>query len=360
MDNKDRLNTHDILFIPGPVEVDRGLRRIMSSPLVGHRSPAFQTTVKAVCSRLASLFGTQAYALFENCPATALMDASVRNLVRGPILHLVCGAFGERWHEASRACGRQAEVLAVPWGEVVSGEMLAERLEDSPPFEAVAITHSETSTGALNPLRELASVVRHVSPDTLVLVDAVSSLAAAELQFDQWGLDLVFAGTQKALALPPGLCVFALSERALARAEASQDRGLFLDFVRTVGGLAQGKTVATPCVPLVLALSSQLDRIGKEGLTNRWQRHKEMQALTFEWAREHNFEFFVKDPDHRSPAVSALRASGRDVGELIARAREGGFVLARGYGRLKDETFRIGHMGDHSVARLRDLLSLLS
>jgi len=207
-------------------------------------------------------------------------------------------------------------------------------------------------------LRELAEVVREVAPDTLVMVDAVSSLAGAELRFDEWGLDLVFAGTQKCLALPPGLCVFAVSDRALERAAGIPGRGLLADFPATAKALAGGKTPATPCVPLVYALSRQLDRIATEGIEYRWQRHRDMYDVVTTWAGEQGFEFLVEER-YRSPTVSAIRNSGRNVKDLISRAKSASYTLGNGYGKLKGETFRVGHMGDHTVEGVKGLLEAL-
>ncbi len=355
-------NQPQVLFIPGPVEVDAELRQIMARPLIGHRSPAFVAEVKAVCHKLKGLFLTDATTLFENAPATALMEAGIRNLVTERVLHLTCGAFSERWAKISTSCGRRASQMAVEWGKATEPTSLRDELRAAraagEEYEAVAITHNETSTGVLNPLAELAKVVREESPETLILVDAVTSLAGAELHFDDWGLDLAFAGTQKCLALPPGLGVYAVSDRALKKAESVQGRGWLLDFHRAKAGLAEGKTVATPCVPLVFALSRQLDRIAAEGLARRWERHLEMRSVTADWARQRRFEFFVEEP-YRSPTVTCLSASGRDVPVLAERAAAAGFALDKGYGKLKGLTFRIGHMGDHHVAGLRQLLSAL-
>ncbi|MEZ5962757.1 MAG: alanine--glyoxylate aminotransferase family protein [Planctomycetota bacterium] len=350
---------HPILFIPGPVEVDPELRALMAMPLVGHRSQGFKATVQGLLPKLQRLFRTQAHALFENAPATALMEAAIRNLVGARVLHLTNGAFSERWAKISEACGRQPQTLAVAWGEVVTPEKLRAELRGTQPFEAVCITHSETSTGALSPLRELAQVVHEEQPDALVLVDAVTSLAGTKLEFDAWGVDCAFAGTQKALALPPGLCVFAVSERAMAKAKTVPGRGFLFDFPRAADSLAKGETLATPCVPLVFALSRQLDRIELETLDARWQRHAAMQTETAAWCAAHDFSYFVAD-GFRSPTVSTVNASGRVVTELIAKAKAAGFTLSNGYGKLKDQTFRIGHMGDHDVTRLRALLAALA
>lgn len=353
------MDDHPILFAPGPTEVDAELRAIMSMPLVGHRSAGFIDEVKAVCGKLQGLFLTGAHALFENCSATALMEVAVRNLVNERVLHLTCGAFGERWAKVSAACGRQADTIAVEWGQPNLAEALAGKLAASGPYEAVAVTFNETSTGCLNPLREIAATVREHAPDTLVLVDVVSGLGGAEFRFDDWGLDLAFAGTQKCLALPPGLCVYAVSERAMEKAATVPHRGFLTDITRAKDALGKGRTPATPCVPLVYALSRQLDRIAAEGLEARWARHLAMRDAVTEWADAQGFEFLVAEP-WRSPTVSTMLPSGRDVADLIARAGAAGFTLANGYGLLKGKTFRIGHMGDHPVERVQALLRHLS
>lgn len=357
---------HEVLFIPGPVEVDEELRSIMAMPLVGHRSPGFVSEVQAVCAKLPGLFLTNpdqqgSATLFENAPATALMEAGIRNLVPrgGRILHLTCGAFSERWAKISNSCGRHATKLSVDWGATIPPSMLRQKLQEEAAFDAVCITHNETSTGVLADLQSLAQVVSEESPQTLILVDAVTSVGGTELQFDQWGIDLAFAGTQKCLALPPGLCVYAVSRRALEIAETVDERGFLLDFLGARKGLADGKTIATPNVPLVFALSRQLDRIAQETLQARWDRHTQMRDTTIEWAERHQFEPFV-DAAHRSTTVTALCAPGRDVMELAAQAKRNGFAMDKGYGKLKGEAFRIGHMGDHTLERLQQLLAVLA
>ena len=177
---------HPTLFLPGPTEVDLELREIMATPLVGHRSAGFVAATQDVCARLKPLFQTSAHAAFETCPATALMEAAIRNLVPhgGLTLHLAGGAFSERWAKISGYCGRKPESLTAPWGTAHDPEQLRARLRSGPSPKAVMITHNETSTGVLQPLRELAAVVREHAPEAMVCVDAVTSLAGADLQFD--------------------------------------------------------------------------------------------------------------------------------------------------------------------------------
>lgn len=352
---------HLVLFIPGPTEVDAELRQIMAMPLCGHRDPKFVATVQDVCQKLRPLFLTAQPAAFETCPATALMEAGIRSLVPrgGRTLHLVGGAFGKRWFEISALCGRDAEALKVPHGHAHAPDALAARLGAGPPVAAVCITHNETSTGVMQPLGELAAVVHEHAPDALVLVDVVTSLAGAEVRFDDWGLDLAFAGTQKCLALPPGLTCYAVSERALARAASVAERGFLLDLPRAVKDTNEGKTLATPCVPLVYALQRQLDRVAAEGLPARWRRHLAMRDRTLAWAESRGFAPFVGAAAARSPTVSCLDAKGHDVDALARSAAGAGFKLDKGYGDLKGKAFRIGHMGDHDLARLDALLAAL-
>ena len=355
------MDAHPILFLPGPTEVDAELRALMATPLVGHRSAGFVTAVLDVCGRLRDVFGTSEPSVFENCTATALMEAAIRNLVprHGRTLHLVAGAFGERWQQISAACGRVTESLAVPLGCAHDPAALRARLLQGPRVDAVCITHNETSTGVIEPLAELAAVVRQHAPEALVLADVVTSLAGAELRFDAWGLDCAFAGTQKCLALPPGLCVYVVSTRGRERAAAIDERGFLLDFVRAIPETVAGKPIATPCVPLVLALQRQLHRIAAEGLSARHARHLAMRTATLAWAEQHGFAPFVADAAARSPTVSCIDARGADVAALAHRASDAGFKIDQGYGPLKGKAFRIGHMGDHDVAGLQRLLGAL-
>ena len=349
------------LFIPGPTEVDEELRQIMSMPLLGHRDPRFVATVQDVCARLQRLFLTSQNAAFETCPGTALMEASVRNFVPrgGKTLHLVGGAFGQRWHKIAAACGRKAVALARPMGAAHTPDELAEELALHPDVAAVCVTHNETSTGVIQPLAALAAAARERAPAALFLVDAVTSVGGAPLRVDDWGVDFAFAGTQKCLALPPGLGVYAVSDRALRRAEEVEERGFLLDLVKAVPDTVSGKPTATPCVPLVYALQRQLERIETEGLERRWARHRALQDQTLDWARGRGFAPFVQDEPRRSPTVSCIDARGADVEAMASRAAAAGFKMDKGYGDLKGKAFRIGHMGDHDEAALGAFLAAL-
>ncbi len=348
--------SHDVLFIPGPTEVRPEILAAMSRPMIGHRSAACKELVLRLREKLRPVFGTQAHVLFETCPATALMEAGMRNLARKRALVLTCGAFSERWHQIALACGKEADVLAVDWGRANGADAVAAALATGR-HDVVTVTHNETSTGVINPLREIAAVVRR-HPDVLLMVDAVTSLAGVPLEFDELGLDLAFAGTQKCLALPPGLTVFALSDRALARAAEVPARGWLMDFVRMAKGFQAGETSATPSLPHMFALDLQLDCIRAEGLSRRFERHAQMARMTQDWATRRGLAMFP-DEGCRSPTVSTIRAGTLDLDAFLGAVRKKGFVVSNGYGKLKGATFRIGHMGDHSPETLQRLLDAM-
>ena len=349
------MKPHDILFLPGPTEVRAELLEQMARPMIGHRSQQAKELVLRLVGKLPALFCTRQRALFESVPATLLMEAAIRNLVAKRVLVTTCGAFSERWLEIARACGREADALAVEWGEAITPAQLDAALARGS-YDAVTITHNETSTGVMNPLRELAAVAR--KHGALVLVDAVSSLAGAPLEFDAWDLDLVFAGVQKCVALPPGIVLFALSERALAKAATLPGRGFLLDFPRTAAALAKGEPIATPSLSHLFALDAQLDAIAREGLEARWARHARMAARARAWAAERSLAMYSRDGFH-SPTVSTIRVGPGEAAARLSSARKSGYVVSNGYGKLKDHTIRIGHMGDHTEAELERVLAAL-
>jgi aspartate aminotransferase-like enzyme len=250
--------------------------------------------------------------------------------------------------------GRAADRLEVPWGRVPDPDLVRQALRRRR-YEAVTVVHSETSTGALAPLAEIARGVREES-DALLLVDAVSSLGGAPVETDAWDLDLVLAGTQKALAAPPGLAVFTFSERAAARAAARPHRGFYTDLLRYRDLHRQGGPITTPAVNVVWALDHQVGRIAAEGIEARWRRHAGCAAAARRWADERGFANPIAPAD-RSPTVTCLAPppAGPTAPELVRRLAARGFTVAGGYGQWKPTTFRIGHMGE---VRESDLAAL--
>ena len=344
-------------FIPGPVYVLEETRRAMTRPIAPHRAPEFRAVWDAISAALPPLFRTARPAMVATGSSTLLMEAALHSLVERDVLHLVNGAFSERWLAVGRSLGRSSDAVEVPWGEAPSPDLVRAALRRKK-YEAVTLVHNETSTGVLAPLAELARVVREES-DALLLVDTVSSLAGAPVETDAWNLDLVFAGVQKGIAAPPGLTVFTFSERAERRAEGIRHRGFYTDLLRYRDKQREGGPITTPAVAECYALEVQLARIAREGLEARWRRHESLAAATALWSARVGCENAAQDAV-RSPTVSCLRPpAGVEPAEVVRAAARRGFTISGGYGRFKGSTFRIGHMGEVGEGDLAALLAAL-
>jgi len=326
--------------------------------MMGHRSAGFKKLYASLVPRLQKVFRTQGDVLVATGSATLVMESAVISTVDAEVLNLTCGAFSERWHNISRELGKNADRVEVPWGHAVDPDLVRQALRRKR-YEAVTMAHSETSTGVLNPIREIAQVI-HEESDALVLVDAVSSLAGAPVEVDDWGLDVVLASTQKAMAVPPGLTLFSLSERAAQRVEGIANRGFYTDFLRYRDNHRKSSTVTTPAVSVFYALDRQLDVILDEGIETRWERHAALQAMTEKWSGARGFEYASQEGS-RSPTVSCLRPPAvLQPPALVARLAERGIVVGSGYGSWKPETFRIGHMGEVRGRDLEQLFTTIS
>ena len=254
--------------------------------------------------------------------------------------------------------GKQADVLSAEWKQPITPEMVGEALQRKK-YEAILVVHNETSTGLVNPVQEIAAAAKAASPDTLICVDAVSSLAGDKIEMDAWGLDMVLTSAQKALALPPGISLAAANDRAMAKAETVANRGWYFDLVRMEKHRLKDSTPATPAIGLVYALDKQIQRILAEGLEARFARHAAMAELTQTWALGRGLQLYAPE-GYRSKTVTTIdNTLGIDVGKLNAFLGERGMRIANGYGQLKNITFRIGHMGELGLADMEELLATM-
>ena len=349
-------------FLPGPTEVRPAILEAMRQPMIGHRGKAMEELIARLEPGLQYVFRTTRPVYIASASATGLMEAAVRNGARARVLSLVNGAFSDRFFQIARACGLEADALTVPLGQAHTPEMLADALEGGR-FDAVTVVHSETSTGALNPIAELARVA-HEAGDVVLLVDSVTGIAGAPVETDDWQLDFVLTGSQKALALPPGLAFGVARDNVLERAKTKKGRGIYFDLVEFDKGIRKNQTPNTPAVSLFYALAAQLDAIREETIERRWARHDAMARRTWEWVdemRSAGIGVSVLSPEgFRSPTVTCIALPASHTGSAVNSAMKArGFTISAGYGALKDTSIRIGHMGDHTVEELDVLLDAL-
>jgi aspartate aminotransferase-like enzyme len=252
--------------------------------------------------------------------------------------------------------GKSADKIATTWGEAVDPEVVRAALKRKK-YDAVTMVHNETSTGVMSPIADIAKVIREES-DAVIIVDAVSSLGGAPVETDAWGIDIVLAGTQKAIAVPPGLTVFTLSDRAAVRAEKVPHRGFYTDLLRYRDKHREGGFITTPGIPLLYALDAELDVILAEGMEARWARHERLYRRTAEWAASRGCSY-ASAADARSITVSCLRpAEGVDPQAIVKGLGKRGWTIGGGYGDWKPTTFRIGHMGEVKESDLEALLAV--
>ena len=342
-------------FLPGPAHVETEILESLTAPVRGHRSPGFKALYVSLGPRLERVFRTANDVLIATSSATLVMESALISAPGEAVLHLTCGAFSERWEAINRALGRQPDRLAVPWGEAVDPDLLRSALRRKR-YQVVTVVHNETSTGVMNPVAEIARVVREES-DALLLVDAVSSLGGAPIETDEWGLDLILVGVQKALALPPGLTLFAISDRYAERAARLAHRGFYTDLLRYRDKHRAGGTITTPAIPQMHALDRQLDVILAEGLEARWERHRAMSEQTATWALGAGCALAAAE-DARSWTLTCLRPpEGVGAPELVSALADRGWIVGGGYGQWKPTTFRVGHMGEIRPADLEALFA---
>jgi predicted phosphoserine aminotransferase len=346
------------MFIPGPVDVNPKILEAQAQPMLPHRSPEFERIFKRASQKAQTLFYTSARVFLFASSGTGLQEAAVRNLSRGRLLSLSNGAFGERWHQVALSNGVQADKLEADWGKPFSLEKIAEAA-GSQKYDALTVVHNETSTGMENPVKEIADVVHSASPDTLICVDAVSSLGGVKIETDSWGLDVVLTSSQKCLALPPGLGLCAVSDRAMERAKSVPNRGWYFDFIRMEKHRNKDSTPATPAVSLIYALDAQLDRILGEGLEKRFERHAACGNLVRSWALKAGFGLFAEQGYRSNTVTTVDNRLSLDISDLNRYLRKKNMRIANGYGPLKGETLRIAHMGEIQLDDIQRLLEAL-
>jgi aspartate aminotransferase-like enzyme len=343
------------LFIPGPTHVRDEVLQAQTAPMIGHRSKDYSALQAEVTPKLQKLLYTQQRVYLFASSSSGVMEGSVRQASTKRLLSTVCGAFSKRWHQMAVANGVACDKLEVPMGQAVTPDLVDEALAKAD-YDAITLCHNETSTGVMNPVAEIAEMIHDKYPEVLILIDAVSSMAGAKIEFDAWGLDVCLAGVQKCFALPPGLTVCAVSDRARQRALEVPNRGHYFAYDQMDKKYENSQTPATPAISLIQALNKQMDDILVEGLENRWARHIEMAEIVRDWARK-NFALYGDERYLSNTVTNVENTRGISVAGLNGELAMRGAMISNGYGDLKEKCFRIAHMGDLQVSDIRWLLA---
>jgi len=346
------------LFIPGPVKVNEDVLQQLARPTLGHRLKEYAQLHADTIDMLKKVLFTEQNIFLSTSSASGIWEAAIRNCVDfdETVLCTCCGAFSDKWATVAKNCGRNIEQLKVDWGKPILTEMIDKKLAAGK-YTAVTLMYNETSTGLTNLLYEVSKMMKEKYPDVLVFVDAVSAMVGLPLHFDRLGWDVAFASVQKAFAIPPGLAVAAVSNRALEKSKSVAGRGYYFDFQLFAKSNEKNQTPTTPNIPHIMALNYQCKKLLTEGMEKVWQRHKEMGDFVRAWAKE-KFNLLCEEKFASNTLTAVKNTRGINLAETInAIQQKHNTVFGNGYGKLKEQTFRIAHMGDITLDDLKELLS---
>jgi aspartate aminotransferase-like enzyme len=343
------LNEKIALHTPGPTPIPPQVSAAMTQPMINHRGEGFSRLYRDVTAKLQTVFQTKEQVYVLAGSGSAGWETAMTNFVPAgaKVLNIVIGDFGERWVKANRALGYQVERLDYAIGTAARPEDVDAFLsKQEGAIQAVCLQHNETSTGVSNPVHEIAKVIQQHG--ALVLVDAISSLGALPLPMDEWGLDVVFTGSQKALMCPPGLMMIAASQKAWAQAEKANAPRFFFDLRGHRDSFEKGQTPQTPAISLLYGLQAALQMVLEEGIEQGLARHRLMGEMTRAGVQATGLELLCQDEGFASNTVTAVKIpQGVEASTFRKVAQKSfGVVLAGGQGKImKDMIFRIGHMG---------------
>ena len=346
------------LFIPGPTNVHPDVLAKMATPMIGHRTPEASVLQKNISDKLRKIMFTENKIVLSTSSGTGLMEGAIRSVTLKKAIVFSTGAFGRRWHELAVLNGIDADLHEEESGNAVLPETVDRYLKTGK-YDTIAITHSETSTGVMNPIESISEIISKYK-NVIYMLDAVSSLGGIRIDVDKLGIDVCISSSQKALALPPGLSLASISEKAEERLKKIGHRGYYLDLLTLCEYIDKrnNQYSCTPSLPHMYALDFQLDRIVKEGIENRFIRHIELAEYMINWAN-HFFKVYTQ-PGFESLTVTCVENTRMiDVAALNKELQQRNMILSNGYGALKDRTFRIGHMGDMVIEDMMELTTAM-
>jgi aspartate aminotransferase-like enzyme len=347
------------LFTVGPVACRPEVLAEMAKQMYSHRSEDYKALHRQTVEQLQKFLETDNKVFLFPSSGSGVMEATVRNCVERKMLCCINGEFGKRYADVGDSNGKEVVRWEIELGNPATPEMLDERLSAVPDVEAVAITYNETSVGIINPLPELAKVVK--DHGKLLFVDAVSAMGGVELKVDEWDIDVVFSSSQKCFGVPPGLAVASVSEEALRRSEKAKDKGWYFDFkLYERYQEKESGTHMTPPIPQIAGLRKELEIIEREGgKKRRLELYSRRMEMIKEGVRKLGLSLYPR-PGYESPTVACISApEGMKGPDVYKQMRQRGFELAQGYGALKETTFRIGNMGYILLEDMRKMLEVL-
>ncbi|MFP4005305.1 MAG: pyridoxal-phosphate-dependent aminotransferase family protein [Candidatus Hadarchaeia archaeon] len=346
---------HNKLFLPGPTEVRKDIIEEMDQWTFGHRSETMTDLYTAIVEDTKEFFDTDYHVIILTASGTIWMESAIRECAEEKVLCSTCGSFSERQMKVAERCGKDVDQLDYKWGKAVDPDDVANALEEDD-YEAFTCVMNETSTGTRNPVEEIGEVLKDY-PETSFIVDAISCLGGDYLDIDKSGIDVIFTSSQKAFALPPGLSICLVSDETYQKSKEIDDRGWYADFTRNLEYYyKKGQTHSTPAIPIMLAYRKQMGRMLEEGHRSRSERHRRMAEYTRKWALNH-FDMFPEEGSWSQTVSTIENTRGLNIEEIRQTVKEDyNMIFSNGYGsKLKEKTFRIGHMGDHTVEDVKEL-----
>jgi len=344
------------LFIPGPIAVSEKTLRAMAQPMIGHRSTDFVALYNSIQPDLQALASTKDPVYISTSSAWGVMEGALRNVTQKKVLNCMNGAFSDKWNDVALRADKQATALTFEWGQPVDPDAVRRELAKGG-YDAITIIHNETSCGCMSDLAALMKVVREF-PEVISIIDTVSSFSGMPIPKDELGIDVFITGSQKALAMPPGLSLLSVSKRALDRAAQTSGRGYYFDFVEFQKNHENGMTPSTPTISHIYALQSKLEDIRAEGIPARHARHARLNKMVRDHVLAKGFTMFPKDGYGSITLNCFANTLNYDLGALNKTLKsKHQLVIDGGYGKLKGKTFRISNMGDETGATMAAMLN---
>jgi len=345
------------LYIPGPTHVQKEVLSSLSHYPIGHRSKEFSILYDEIIKPLGELLFTKNRIYLSTSSATGLWEAAVRNSVQKKCANFVCGAFSKKWYDVTKMSGLEADMISVDLGKPITPEIVDETLS-SGNYDVMTYVHNETSIGLMNPIEEVAEVMKKY-PDILFLVDAVSSLTSVKIEVDKLGIDLILASVQKGFSIPPGFSFCTVSNRLLEISKNCKNKGYYFDFEVFEKYALKSQTPSTPSIPHMFAMKTQLKKIFEEGLDNRFSRHKKMAVKIRNWAINKGFGLFPEEGYYSETLTCVNNDLNINVNDFQKRLLEKGYMISGGYGPLKGQNFRVSHMGDIKMKDVDEIINVM-